>query len=146
MQAETQSSQLDSNQTTAILLFDGVCNLCNGFVNFVIDNDPKAYFRFAALQSEPGKALLDQFHLPQVIDTIVLIERGRSYTQSTAALRAMKSLQAPVSFLYYFILVPQPIRDFIYRRVANNRYRLMGKRDACRMPTPDLRTRFLEDI
>lgn len=127
-----------------ILLFDGVCNLCNGFVNFVIDHDPDAYFKLAALQSDEARPYLEQFDLdPEALDSVVLIENGTAYRKSTAALRVALHLPAPWPAAAVFMAVPRPLRDVVYDLVASNRYDWFGERDACRMPTPELQQRFL---
>ena len=135
----------------AIVLFDGVCNLCNGAVTFIIDRDPDAYFRFAPLQSEAGGARLepeprDLVHKDlqdgDALESIVLLEDGQRFTRSTAALRIARRLRG-VWPLYAFIVVPRPVRDRVYRWIARNRYRWFGKTDACRLPTPELARRFL---
>ena len=132
----------------ALVLFDGVCNLCNGAVNFIIDRDVEGYFTFAALQSEEAAPVLAPFGrtsagLADVPDTIVLIEDGRLYERSGAALRIVRRLGLPWSLLYAGMLIPKPLRDALYGWVAANRYRWFGQQDACRLPTPDLRARFL---
>ncbi len=128
----------------AVILFDGVCNLCNGLVNFVIPRDPKAKFRFAALQSESGQKLLKQFHLPtDDFNTFILVEGDHYYKKSTAALRVLKGLGGVWSLFYVFILVPSQIRDFVYNVIAGNRYRWFGKKDQCLIPTVDIKNRFL---
>ncbi len=130
----------------ALLLFDGVCNLCNGFVNFVLDADSEGYFLLGALQSDAARPYLRTFDVdPEAIDSVVLIENGRLYTRSTAALRILRRLGAPWSLLYALIAVPAPLRDWVYDVIAANRYQWFGKREQCRMPTPELRARFLED-
>ncbi len=127
-----------------IILFDGVCNLCNGAVNFVIDRDPAGFFKFAPLQSNTGRALLEQHALPtETLDSIVLIEGGRVYQRSGAALRIARRLRGGWPLLYSFIIVPRFIRDRVYDFIAAHRYRWFGKEDACRVPTPALRARFL---
>lgn len=128
----------------SIVLFDGVCNVCNAAVNFIIDRDPEGRFRFASLQSPEGMALA----APHGIDgsepsTMVLIEDGRAYTQSTAALRIARKLRAPWPLAYAALFVPRALRDVAYRYFAANRYRWFGKTEACRVPTPDIRSRFL---
>jgi predicted DCC family thiol-disulfide oxidoreductase YuxK len=130
-----------------VILFDGVCNLCNGFVQFVIDRDPRAQFRFASLQSAAAAALLNGARGVRraVPDSVVLIEGDRLYTQSTAALRVARGLGFPWNLSYAFIVVPEPLRDAAYAWVARNRYRWFGKRDVCMVPTPALRERFLND-
>ena len=127
-----------------ILLFDGVCNLCNGVVQFVIRHDPAGRFRFAALQSEAGQALLKQFSLPtSQFDSFVYVKDGQFYTESTAALLVARDLGGAWSLLWGLIVVPRFLRDAVYRLVARNRYRVFGKQDACMIPTPELRARFL---
>jgi predicted DCC family thiol-disulfide oxidoreductase YuxK len=129
---------------SAIILFDGVCNLCNGFVQFVIRHDAAHRFRFASLQSEAARQLLQD--LPPTsrgIDSVVLIENGRYYQRSAAALRILRHLSGGWPLLYGFIFLPPFIRDWLYDRVALNRYRWFGKREACLLPTPDLQARFL---
>ena len=128
-----------------ILLFDGVCNLCNGAVQFIVRRDPKSKFRFAALQSDAAKALLqsagaDAGGLP---DSMVLIEVGRLYTRSNAALRAARHLRFPWPLLRVFWIVPLPLRNWMYDFVARHRHRWFGRRDECMLPTPELQARFL---
>jgi predicted DCC family thiol-disulfide oxidoreductase YuxK len=129
-----------------VILFDGVCNLCNGFVQFVIDRDPSARFRFASLQSKAGAALaaapVGGGALP---DSVVLVEDGRVYTESAAALRVLSRLGFPWNLTSALVVVPRPLRDAVYRWVARNRYRWFGRRDVCMVPTPALRARFLDD-
>jgi predicted DCC family thiol-disulfide oxidoreductase YuxK len=125
-----------------VILFDGVCNLCNGFVQFVIARDPAARFRFAALQSASARRLLDG--LSAVPDSVVLVDGGRVYTRSSAALRIARGLPFPWSLARALIVVPRPLRDWVYDRVARHRYQWFGRKDVCMMPTPDLRARFLE--
>jgi predicted DCC family thiol-disulfide oxidoreductase YuxK len=128
----------------ALLLFDGVCNLCNGFVNFLIDRDPDGHFLFGSLQSDAAEPYLDATEVdPDEMDSMVLIDNGKVYLRSTAFLQAMKRLPLPWSLLFAFVVIPKPIRDFFYRRVATNRYDWFGKRNQCRSPTPELRKRFL---
>jgi len=128
----------------SVVLFDGVCNVCNRTVNFIIDRDPDARFRFASLQSPEGMALA----APHGIDgsqpsTLVLLEEGKAYTQSTAALRIARRLRAPWPLAYALLAVPRALRDAAYRFFAANRYRWFGKADVCRVPTPEIRSRFL---
>lgn len=128
----------------AIVLFDGVCNFCNASVNFVIDRDKAGYFKFAPLQSELGEKLVTKHGIDTTkTDSIIVIDGERAYTHSSAALRIARKLDGPWSWSYAFMIVPKPIRDFFYRLFAKNRYRLFGKQDACMMPTPDIRARFL---
>jgi predicted DCC family thiol-disulfide oxidoreductase YuxK len=129
----------------AVLLFDGECNLCNHLVQFIIPRDPKAYYRFTALQSERGKQLLQHHHLPMgQTNTVILIEAGQLYTKSSAALRLTRKLYRFWPFLYVFRLVPAFIRDPIYDWIARNRYKWFGRREHCMIPTPDIKQRFLD--
>ena len=127
-----------------VLLFDGVCNLCNGAINFVIDRDPKATVKFAALQSEQGKALIARYlSNTEVKDSLILIENGKAYQQSGAALRVAKYLNGAWPLLYVFIVVPPFIRNWVYDYVAKNRYNWYGKKDECLIPTTELKAKFL---
>jgi len=126
-----------------LLLFDGVCNFCNGAINFVIDHDPKGRFRFASLQSELGARLLARHALSEELFSSVLIERGKVYTRSTGALRAARYLRFPLPLLTVLLLVPRFVRDAAYDWFAARRYRYFGKSEVCRVPTPELRARFL---
>lgn len=128
-----------------IILFDGVCNLCNASVNFVIDRDPDALFRFGALQSEKGKQMLQEAGVSdEWLDSIVLIDGGRLYTASDAALKIASWMPFPWSWMRIFLIVPQKLRDAVYHWIARNRYTWFGKQDACRLPTPDLKARFID--
>lgn len=129
----------------AIILFDGVCNLCKSSVQLVIRNDPKAYFHFASLQSEAGAALLQQYHIPikETPESLVLIEQGKVYQYSSAALRITRKLKGIYPALYPFILLPKFIRDTVYKFIARNRYTWWGKQDHCWLPTAELKARFL---
>jgi predicted DCC family thiol-disulfide oxidoreductase YuxK len=127
-----------------IILFDGVCNFCNFWVNFLIDRDKKDKFRFTALQSEKGSELLKKYNLStEDFDTFVLIDREKYYIKSTAAFMVAKNLPGLWKTLYIFIIVPKPLRDFVYSLIAKNRYKLFGKRETCRIPTPEERNKFL---
>lgn len=129
---------------SAIILFDGVCNFCNGSVNFIIEHDKKNYFKFAPLQSEIAQKLLDEHGIDKTqTDSVILVENGKAYTHSTAALKVAQKLDGAWSWLYSFIIIPKPIRDFFYKTFAKYRYKLFGKTDACMMPTPEIRARFL---
>lgn len=128
----------------AIVLFDGVCNFCNASVNFVIERDKAGYFKFAPLQSEVGEVLIAKHGIDtSKTDSIIVVENDRAYTHSSAALRIAKRLDGFWSSSYALIVVPKPIRDFFYRLFAKHRYRLFGRQDACMMPTPEIRARFL---
>ena len=127
-----------------IVLFDGVCNLCNGAVQFIIRHDKKNIFMFASLQSEVGRKILEQYNFPlDELNSFILIENNKAYTRSTGALRIAKKLNGLWPLLYGFIIIPKFIRDSIYNWVAGNRYKWFGKKDACMIPTPELKARFL---
>jgi predicted DCC family thiol-disulfide oxidoreductase YuxK len=124
--------------------FDGVCNFCNDAVNFIIRQDKKKIFRFAALQSEAGQKLLTTFHLPKEnFTSFILIDEGKVYKGSTAGLRLYNKLPWFWKWTQVFWLVPKTIRDAIYQFIARNRYKWFGKKEACMIPTPDVRSRFL---
>lgn len=128
----------------AIVLFDGVCNFCNASVNFVIEHDKVGYFKFAPLQSAIGEELVAKHGInTEDTDSVIVVENDRAYTHSSAALRIAKRLDGIWSWTYAFIIVPKPIRDVAYKLFARYRYRLFGRRDACMMPTPEIRARFL---
>ena len=113
--------------TPSVVLFDGVCNLCNGFVNFVIDRDPGHQFKFGSLQSQKAKVLLADHPAPLTeLSTVVLIEGSKVYTRSTAALRIVRKLKGGWPLLYAFIIIPGPFRDVIYNFVARKRYSWFG--------------------
>jgi predicted DCC family thiol-disulfide oxidoreductase YuxK len=132
-------------QDGAVVLFDGVCNLCNGFVQFVIERDPDAYFSFASLQSEAAARLLSAHgYEGATLDSVVLLENGRLYSRSDAALRVARHLGRGWPLLGGFRVVPRFVRDRVYDWIAANRYQWFGRRDECMIPTPELRARFLE--
>ena len=133
------------NQDHPVILFDGVCNLCNSSVQFVIRRDKKGSFRFASLQGRSGQQYLQQYHLPvDDFNSFVLIENNKVYTRSTAALRVARQLGGGWKLLYGFIVIPRFIRDAVYNLVAKNRYRWFGKKEACMIPSPELKARFLD--
>jgi len=128
----------------SIILFDGVCNLCNAAVQFVIKRDRKNQFLFASLQSETGKLLLKQFNLDKnEMNSIILIENEKAYQRSTAALKVAKKLDGLWFLLYAFIIVPKFIRDGVYNLISKNRYSWFGRKDECMIPTPELKAKFL---
>ena len=129
---------------SAIVLFDGECNFCNGSVRFILERDPGGRFQFAPLQSDTGRRLRAEHGVAENVDSIVLIEDGQVSTYSTAALRIARGLRGPASWLYALIAVPRFLRDPAYRLFAKVRYRIFGKRDHCMVPTSELRERFLE--
>ncbi len=129
-----------------IVLFDGVCNLCNSSVQFIIRRDRNDKFRFASLQSEAGKTLLLQFNLTADTspDSVMLIKGQQVYRYSTAVLQIARGLGGIWSLAYAFIVLPRFIRDGIYKFIARNRYRWFGRRDHCMVPTAALKAKFLE--
>jgi predicted DCC family thiol-disulfide oxidoreductase YuxK len=129
-----------------VILFDGVCNLCNGAVQFVIRRDPHGRFRFAALQSDAAKRLLaEAWPGPgPVPDSIVYIENGVAHVRSSAALRIARDLGFPWCLARIFTIIPRGLRDAVYDSVARRRFAWFGARDACMVPTPELRARFLD--
>ena len=127
-----------------VILFDGVCNFCNGAVNFVIKRDKKGRILFAALQSDTGKKLLNQYALTiNAMESFVFIERGKPYNRSTAALRVCRYLSALWPLCYGAVIVPKFLRDGIYNWIAKNRYKWFGVRQECMIPKPEIKERFL---
>jgi predicted DCC family thiol-disulfide oxidoreductase YuxK len=124
-----------------LILFDGVCNLCSNSVQLIIKNDRKDYFRFASLQSDLGVALKKQYNI--TTDSIVLVEDGKVYTQSSAALMIARRLKGSYPLLYGFMILPRMIRNTVYAWIARNRYRWFGKKEACWIPTPELKNKFI---
>jgi predicted DCC family thiol-disulfide oxidoreductase YuxK len=128
----------------SIVLFDGVCNFCNSSVNFIMDRDKNDRFRFAALQSDAGTELQKQYGLdPNELSSFILIEEGRYFTKTTAALRVGKLLGFPWNLFYSLIVIPPFLRNISYNIIARYRYKWFGKKDACRLPTAEERARFL---
>jgi predicted DCC family thiol-disulfide oxidoreductase YuxK len=127
-----------------VILFDGVCNLCNSSVQFVINHDPRGLFRFAALQSDFGQQQLEKynFNKEDLISVILLIDQ-KAFDRSRAALEIAKRLSGLWPLLYVFIIVPPFIRNFVYDWISKNRYRWFGRRNECMIPTPDLKARFI---
>jgi len=128
-----------------IILFDGVCNLCNALVRFVIARDPHGHFRFAALTSEAGVRALEAASISGVRpDSMVLIDGGRVFLRADAALQVLRRLRFPWPLAYALVAVPRSIRDRVYDVIARNRYRWFGQRETCMVPTPAVRARFLD--
>lgn len=127
-----------------IVLFDGVCNLCNGLVQFIIKHDQADRFRFAALQSDVGRQYLQRVQFSGIKDTIVLIEKEQGYMKSAAALRIFRALKG-YKWMGIFMFIPRRIRDFGYDLVARNRYKWFGRRDSCMVPTAELKAKFLDE-
>lgn len=128
-----------------LILFDGVCNLCNGAVQFIIKRDSKAKFRFASLQSAFGKSQLAKFKLdPDSLHTMVLIEEGQAFERSDAVLRIAKRLDGAWKIFSAFKIIPKFLRDAFYTLISSSRYRIFGKQDSCMIPSPELKYRFIE--
>jgi len=127
----------------SVILFDGVCNLCNASVRFVIQRDPHARIAFAPLGSDAANELLRERRATATSDSIILVEKDAIYDQSTAALRIARRLSGAWSLASAFLVVPRVLRDAVYRLIARNRYRWFGRRSSCMIPTPELRARFL---
>ena len=128
-----------------IILFDGVCNLCNNAVNFIIKNDPQNKFKFASLQSDIATTLCKERGIDtSQVDSIIYIKVGEAYyIKSTAALEISKGLKG-YSWASIFLWLPESFRNWIYDRIAKNRYNWFGKQDACMLPTPETKARFLD--
>lgn len=127
-----------------VVLFDDVCNLCNSSVNWLINHDAKNQFQFASLQSDYGKKVVEQFHVKgNYMDTVLFLENDKIYSHSTAVLRICKHLGGVYSLFYAFIIVPAFVRNSVYNFIAKNRYRWFGKQESCRVPTPELKEKFL---
>ena len=128
-----------------IILFDGVCNFCNGSVNFLIRQDKKNVFRFAALQSQTAQKLLAQYKKQKKgFESFVLMQDGKAYEKSSAALKVLKKLPWYWKWAQVFWIVPKFIRDGVYNLIAKNRYKWFGKKEECMIPMPELKSRFLE--
>lgn len=130
-------------ESDPVILFDGVCNLCNGAVQFIIKRDKSGKFKFAALQSETANKLLKNHPVVQDLTTIIFLEKGKLYTKSDAALKIARGLGGAWSLVYFFKIFPPSFRNWVYDWVAKNRYRWFGKKDECMVPTPELKQRFL---
>ena len=127
-----------------LVLFDGVCNLCNASVQFIIEHDPEGKIMFCSLQSERGQAILQHLGMKtDDFDTFIFIENGEAYTRSSGILKEVSYFGGWWRFLSIFKIVPRPIRDFFYNIIARIRYRWFGKKESCWLPTPELKARFL---
>lgn len=138
-------SAVESPREHAVIFYDGECGLCDRLVQFVLPRDPDGYFHFAALQSDYARSALAQAGLPtDDFDTMVLIESGRAYVRSTAALRVLRRLRGPWPVFYASIVVPLPIRDFVYGLIARNRKRWFAPPSTCGAPKPGWSERFID--
>ncbi len=138
----TKKSTLSTNQK--IILFDGVCNLCNGFVQFVLKIDTHKIFLFSSLQSEFGQNVLKRNLLSSTeLTSVILLDKHKIYKKSEAVLQLFRLLGGFWSVLYLLIIIPSPIRDWVYTKIAQNRYSWFGKKESCWLPTPELKSRFI---
>ena len=129
----------------SLILFDGVCNFCNYWVTFAIKRDRKNKLKFTPLQGETAKQLLPQFHIdPSSLSSVIFIDNGKVYTQSSAAIQICKHLDGGWKLFYGLIIIPKFFRDFLYNIIARNRYKWFGKKESCTIPTPELKERFLD--
>jgi len=129
-----------------ILLFDGHCNLCNAWVQFIVKRDSSSTIRFASLQSRAGRRLLEEHKIDEnYIDSLVLFEEERFSVSSNAALRTLSYLDGWQKHLIFLAVVPRSLRDLVYSFIARNRYKWFGRREQCMIPTPELKERFLPE-
>lgn len=134
------------NSPEHIVVFDGVCNLCDWSIRFIAQRDYKKMYYFCPLQSQMGQSILKKMNFPQTdFKTILLVENDRIFTESTAVLRIAKDFSFPWSLISWFLIVPKFIRDAVYRVISNNRYAWFGKKDVCMIPTHELQERFLDN-
>ena len=132
-------------ENKSIVLFDGICNLCDSSVRFIIKNDPSEHFSFASLQSDAAKEILLQLTRQKFLnDSIILIEEGNIHVESTAVLKIMRKLNYPSRLVYCFIVFPRWIRDPIYRFIARNRYQWFGRKNECMVPEKNIKSRFID--
>jgi len=128
-----------------LIVFDGVCNFCNGAINFIIERDPNKVFVFTPMQSDIAQKYIEEFQATKVgFDTFLLIKNGNCYYRTDAALEIAKDLAGPWYLFRIFKVLPRGLRDFFYRAFARNRYALFGRKDVCMVPTEDVKGRFLE--
>lgn len=134
----------ENSRVDQVVVFDGVCNFCNGWVSFVTKRDPKNRFAFAAAQSGTGRMLLEETgYLPESLETILLVSRYRTYSKSDAVLKILAQPGGLWRLVYALTLIPRPIRDFLYTAVARNRYSIAGRRNVCEIPTCSNGSKFL---
>lgn len=128
-----------------IIFFDGVCNLCNSSVQFVLKHEKSAYYQFASLQSDFGQQFLAQHNLDiNTFNSFLVFEDDKLYSKSSAALQVSKKLKFPYSVLQIGLIFPSFIRDFVYDFVSKNRYKWFGKSDVCQIPKPEFKLRFID--
>lgn len=133
-----------STQNKKIILFDGVCNLCNNSVVFIIKRDNKDVFRFAAIETVEGQKLIEKHQIDtSKVDSILLFENDNYYYKSTAALKIARHLKGGYPLLYGFMILPRFFRNWVYDIIARNRYKWFGKKESCMIPTPELKSKFI---
>jgi predicted DCC family thiol-disulfide oxidoreductase YuxK len=141
-----ENRKLKSNHSMPILLFDGHCNLCNAWIQFIVKRDSAGTIRFASLQSGAGRRLLEEHKIDEnYIESLVFFEEERFSVSSTAALRTLSYLNSWQKHLIFLTVVPRSLRDLVYRFIARNRYKWFGRREQCMIPTTELSKRFLPD-
>ncbi len=134
--------QVDNGK--GIVLFDGVCHLCDGAVRFILKRERAAELKFAPLQSDSGKSLLQKYgYTPNYLNGLILIENNRAHDRSSACLRIAGKLSFPWNLLFLLLIIPKPLRDLIYGIIASVRYRWFGKKESCSLPHGEDQTRFL---
>ncbi len=134
------------SSTDKVILFDGVCKLCNGSTQFILKHDKKAIFKLCSVQSVAGQDILNWFEMPtDSFETMLLVEGDKSYIKSEAVLNIVSHLPKPWSFLKVFRIIPRCLRDWLYDQVARNRYRLFGRYDSCVLPSKTNINRFIGD-
>lgn len=139
------SSRSLTNGEPILILFDGVCNLCNGLVRFIIKRDPSGKFKFASLQSEFGRSQLVKFNLPlDILYSLIVIDNGKAMERSDAALHIAKHLGIPWNFFSLFKVFPKSFRDAVYNFIGRHRYSVFGKAEHCMIPAPGIKDRFLD--
>ncbi|TKD71425.1 thiol-disulfide oxidoreductase DCC family protein [Pseudalkalibacillus hwajinpoensis] len=139
---DNEVTSVKKNQSTNVILFDGVCNLCNGLVKFMFKYDKKAIFSFASLQSEVADKLLREARIIEAPDSVIVIRDGEALVKSEAALYIVKRLGGIFNLLLIFHIIPRGVRDKLYDVIARRRYKWFGKQEACMIPTPEQRSRF----
>ena len=135
---------MNPSENNPVILFDGVCNYCNRWVNFYIRHDKKNKLRFAPLQSEKAKELLKKYNINAAdLNSVVLIENNKAYVKSSAGLRPFKYLNGLYPVFYSWLIVPAFIRNFFYNIIAGNRYKWWGKKESCMVPTEEVKSKFI---
>ncbi len=132
--------------TYPLVLFDGVCNYCNTMVNFAIRNNSKRNLRFATLQSAVGQRVRKQYNIGADVDSLVFVENNTAFVYAAAALRICRYLDWPAKALYVFNIFPYFMSNPVYKWIAKNRYKWFGKKEVCMIPTPEVRSLFLDDV